>query len=80
MNSELIAILVGTSIGAFVCSTVSLGIACLAWSTVVGLKNSTHQVQYVPIGEDGDAPSDQAALQDKYDRATGQKFEDQEYT
>ena len=49
MNIELTGILVGFSLMAFAMSVVSLVLACLAWSTVVGLKNSTHQVQYVPI-------------------------------
>lgn len=51
MKIELVGILVGLSLGAFAFSTVALVIGCMAWSTVVGLKNSTHQVQYVPIDD-----------------------------
>ena len=60
MNIELTAILVGFSLMAFALSAVSTVVACLAWSTVVGLKNSTHQVQYVPIDEAGEIPSHEA--------------------
>tara|TARA_R110000744_G_scaffold94093_3_gene181652 strand:+ start:5118 stop:5420 length:303 start_codon:yes stop_codon:yes gene_type:complete len=49
MKIELVGILVGLSLSGFAFGIVSLFVSCLAWSTVVGLKNSTHQVQYVPI-------------------------------
>jgi hypothetical protein len=78
MNTELIAILVGFSLMAFALAAVALGIACLAWSTVVGLKNSTHQIQYVPIGEDVNDEGKES-LQDRYDKAHGFKYEEDEY-
>ena len=80
MNIELTAILVGLSVMAFAFGVVALCVACIAWSTVVGLKNSTHQIQYVPIdGSSNEDDSNQSELNDKYEKATGFKYEEDEY-
>jgi hypothetical protein len=95
MKIELVGILVGLALGAFAFSTVALVIGCMAWSTVVGLKNSTHQVQYVPIDGDEDVEDERSdefdtplgnreqktpkTLQQKYDSSMGYVREDEEY-
>ena len=94
MKIELTGILVGFALSGFAFSIVALCLACLSWSTVVGLKNSTHQVQYVPIDdmdindrkvtEDGEEenpyhPKRQQELHDKFEQAQGFKFEEEEY-
>lgn len=78
MNIELIAVLVGLSLGAFGFGIAALVMGCMAWSTVVGLKNSTHQIQYVPIGEE-DTQRSNKELQDEYEKITGEKYEEDEY-
>ena len=49
MSIEIVAILCGIAV---ILSTVALVIACLGLSIIVGLKNSTHQIQYVPVEPD----------------------------
>ena len=78
MSIELISVLVGLSLGAFGFGIAALVMSCMAWSTVVGLKNSTHQIQYVPIGEE-DMQRSPEELRDEYERVTGEKYEEDEY-
>jgi len=66
MKIELIGILVGLSIGAFGFSIVALVMGCLSWTTMIGLKNSTHQVQYVPIDPSGEEDPDDVGSEDEY--------------
>ena len=78
MKIELVGILVGLALGAFAFSTVALVIGCMAWSTVVGLKNSTHQVQYVPIDDVGsDEEEDESG---EYDTPLGNRQKKTEKT
>lgn len=44
---DIISISLGAT--AFFISLIAAGLAFFAWSTVVGLKNSTHRVQYIPV-------------------------------
>ncbi len=49
MNIEVLAILTGVAI---VLSGIAITIGCIGLSIIVGLKNSTHKIQYVPIEHD----------------------------
>ena len=51
MNTEFIAICVGFALTSVILSAIAITVAGICWAKVVGLQNSTHQVQYMPIEE-----------------------------
>ena len=76
-SSVMMIICASIAIMSIIISGVSLFLAFLAWSTVVGFKNSTHQIQYVPLENEKGEPIEgknldkamKEALVDPYDTA-----------
>lgn len=52
------------SICAILFSATTAILSFLAWSTVVGLKNSTHQIQWMPIPDEEKGPEGEDLLKD----------------
>lgn len=75
MKIELVGILIGLSLSGFAFSIVALVIGCMAWSTVVGLKNSTHQVQYVPIDDPSGNNDEEAEFEGEFDTPLGNRHQ-----
>jgi hypothetical protein len=48
-SEGMVAIAVGIGLASMVIGAVAAAFAGMAWAKVVGLENSTHQIQYVPI-------------------------------
>ena len=72
--------MIGLVITAFAFSVVALIIGCVALSAIVGLKNSTHQIQYMPIDQIEHESDEGKNLNDDYEEAMGFKHEDSQYT
>lgn len=47
------AICIGIALSSMIIGGVALGMACICWSKVTGMEKSTHQIQYVPVDENG---------------------------
>lgn len=49
---ELLGLAVGFSIASMMVAVGAIVVAGVCWSKVVGLQNSTHQIQYVPLEDE----------------------------
>lgn len=58
MMTELIAVAVGISVSALIIGAIALKFAILAYAECIGLKNSTHQVQFMPFDQRTEADKD----------------------
>ena len=79
MNTEIMAILSGSAI---ILSAVAMTLACIGLSIIVGLKNSTHQIQYVPIEPDETDEQMEArkiAQMKQWEEATGVRQEEEDW-
>ena len=79
MNIEIVAILCGIAV---ILSTVALVIACVGLSIIVGLKNSTHQIQYVPIEPDEtdeELEARRISQMREYEKASGIREEEEDW-
>lgn len=79
MNIEIVAILCGLAI---IVSGVALTLACIGLSIIVGLKNSTHQIQYVPIEPDETDEELMKRREDQlkaWEEATGLRQEEEDW-
>ena len=79
MSIEIVAILCGLAI---IVSGVALTLACIGLSIIVGLKNSTHQIQYVPIEPDETDEELMKRREDQFkawEEATGARQEEEDW-
>jgi hypothetical protein len=65
-------IAVSFALTALLFSTIALIFAFLAWSTLVGFKNSTHRVQYIPVKDPEFNQFSETDLAPKLDPETGE--------
>ena len=80
MSTETLnAICIGVSLSSMIIGGVALAMACIAWSKVVGLQNSTHQIQYVPLEDEKGEPIVGEKLDENMERAMGMEYTEREY-
>jgi len=79
MNNELIAICLGVALSSMIVAGVALAMACVCWSKVVGLQNSTHQIQYVPLEDEKGEQLVGEALEKNIKKAMGQEEIERDY-
>jgi len=60
------------SIAALLLSAVSLIIGCVALAIIVGLKNSTHQIQYINPFSDDEIKDTEKALEEEFNNIDGE--------
>ena len=75
MSTEVLTMIcVVAAITAILLSGTALVLAFLSWSTVVGFKNSTHQVQFVPMTNEEGKELSGEVLDESMKKAMSQEF------
>lgn len=62
------------AISSMIIAGVSLTMACICWSKVVGMEKSTHQIQYVPLHNEEGKELTGEALDENIKRALSQEY------
>jgi len=79
IETVTIAICVGVALSSMIVGGVSLTMACIVWSKVVGFEKSTHQIQYVPLENEHGESLTGEALEDNIRKAMGEEQIEREY-
>jgi len=75
----MIALCTGVAISAIILSGIALTMACIIWAKMVGVENSTHQVQFVPMENSEGKPLEGKALDTQMESAFGADMHEREY-
>jgi hypothetical protein len=78
-ESALNAICIGVALSSMIVGGLALAMSCVAWSKVVGMENSTHQIQYVPIEDDKGEPIVGDKLDENMERAMSMEYTEREF-
>jgi hypothetical protein len=62
-----------------VISGIALAMACICWAKVVGMENSTHQIQYVPLEDESGREISGEILDKNMEEALGSRQHEKEY-
>ena len=70
-------IIIGFSVAAFALSLIALIIGCVSLAITVGLKNSTHRIQYVPLDNPFDEEGKDKTKPNSFTEAVDEIFEEE---
>lgn len=73
------AICIGVALSSMIIAGVSLTMACVCWSKVVGMEKSTHQIQYVPLENESGEELTGENLEKNIMKAMGQENIERDY-
>lgn len=74
-----IAICIGLALSSIILSGIAITLSCVCMSIVTGLKNSTHQIQYVPLEDEKGNPIEGDKLDENMEKAFSEEYTEREY-